>query len=90
MVCHLDLFFQHWHALGKVVVRPDFAGQLFQLSFGDGLLLVQLGVHALGGAVVGDDRGDQAQTASDDSHDDCFTHVPSRRRVRPFFAMILA
>nr|DAK97509.1 MAG TPA: hypothetical protein [Caudoviricetes sp.] len=90
VVCHLDLLFQHWHALGKVVVRPDFSGQLFQLSFGDGLLLVQLGVHTLSGAVVGDDHADQAQTAGDDCHDDCFAHAPSRRRVRPFLAMILA
>lgn len=70
MVCHLDLLFQHRDALGKVVVRPDFAGQLFQLGFSDGLLLVQLGVHALCGAVIGDDRADQAQTAGDDCHDD--------------------
>nr|DAT48092.1 MAG TPA: hypothetical protein [Caudoviricetes sp.] len=74
VVCHLDLFFQHWHALGKVVVRPHFAGQFFQLGFGHGLLLVQLGihalVHALSGAVVGDDHADQAQTAGDDCHDD--------------------
>ena len=89
MVYHLDLLFQHRHALGEVVVCPDFPGQFFQLGFGHGLLLVQLGVHALGGAVIGDDRADQAQTAGDDRYNDCFAHAPSRRRVKPFFAMIL-
>nr|DAL93049.1 MAG TPA: hypothetical protein [Caudoviricetes sp.] len=94
VVCHLDLLFQHRDALGKVVVCPHFAGQLFQFGFGHGLLLVQLGVHALvhalSGAVVGDDHADQAQTAGDDCNNNCFAHAPSRRRVRPFFAMILA
>ena len=88
MVCHLHLFFKHRDALGEIVVRPDFPGQLFQLGFGHRLLLVQLGVHALGGAVVGDDRADQAQTAGDNGYDDCFAHAPSRRRVRPFLRMI--
>lgn len=54
----------------------------------DGLLLVQLGVHALSGAVVGDKRADQAQTAGDQCHNNRFAHAPSRRRVRPFALMI--
>nr|DAV99355.1 MAG TPA: hypothetical protein [Caudoviricetes sp.] len=89
VVCHLHLFFKHRDALGEIVVCPDFPGQLFQLGFCHRLLLVQLGVHALGGVVVGDDRADQAQTAGDNSYDDCFAHLPSRRRVRPFLRMIL-
>ena len=63
-------------------------GQLFQLCVRDRLLLVQLGVHALGGVVVGDDHADQAQTAGDNGYDYCFAHLPSRRRVRPFLRMI--
>nr|DAK69653.1 MAG TPA: hypothetical protein [Caudoviricetes sp.] len=88
VVCHLHLLFEHRHTLGEVVVRPDFPGQLLQLCFGHRLLLVQLGVHALGGVVVGDDHADQAQTAGDNGYDDCFTHAPSRRRVRPFLRII--
>nr|DAJ80721.1 MAG TPA: hypothetical protein [Caudoviricetes sp.] len=88
VVCHLDLFFHHRDFLGKIVVHPHLTGQLFQLGFGDGLLLVQLGVHTLGGVVVGDDRADQAQTAGDDGYDDCFAHAPSRRRVKPFLRII--
>nr|DAT71761.1 MAG TPA: hypothetical protein [Caudoviricetes sp.] len=88
VVCHFDLFFKYRDALGKVVVHSHLPGQLFQLCVRDRLLLVQLGVHALGGVVVGDDRADQAQTAGDNGYDDCFAHAPSRRRVRPFFLMI--
>nr|DAM59068.1 MAG TPA: hypothetical protein [Caudoviricetes sp.] len=88
VVCHLDLLFHHRDFLGKIVVHPHLTGQLFQLGFGDSLLLVQLGVHALCGAVVRDDRADQAQTAGDDCHNDCFAHAPSRRRVRPFLRII--
>nr|DAI70774.1 MAG TPA: hypothetical protein [Bacteriophage sp.] len=88
VVCHLDLLFQHWYTLGKVVMLPDFAGQLFQLGFGHSLLLVQFGIHALGGVVVRDDHADQAQTAGDNGYDDCIAHAPSRRRVRPFLRMI--
>nr|DAN94655.1 MAG TPA: hypothetical protein [Caudoviricetes sp.] len=88
VVCHFDLLFQHWYTLGKVVVLPDFAGQLFQLGFGHSLLLVQFGIHALGGVVVRDDYADQAQTAGDNGYDDCIAHAPSRRRVRPFLRMI--
>nr|DAQ13518.1 MAG TPA: hypothetical protein [Caudoviricetes sp.] len=90
VVCHLDLLFQHRYTLGKVVVLPDFAGQLFQLGFGHSLLLVQLGVHALCGVVVRDDRANQAQTAGNDCHNDCFAHAPSRSRSSPFFAMIFS
>nr|DAJ15988.1 MAG TPA: hypothetical protein [Caudovirales sp. ctfXb19] len=89
VVCHFDLFFKYRDALGKVVVHSHLPGQLFQLCVRDRLLLVQLGVHALGGVVVGDDRADQAQTAGDNGYDDCFAHAPSRRRVKPFLRMIL-
>ena len=45
MVCNLDLFFQYRHALGKVIVSADFAGQLFNFGIGHGLR----GGHALFG-----------------------------------------
>nr|DAT86960.1 MAG TPA: hypothetical protein [Bacteriophage sp.] len=88
VVCHLHLFFQHRDALSKIVMRPDFPGQLVQLGVGNGLLFFQLGVHVLSGPAVRDKHADQAQAASDECYDDRVAHAPSRRRVRPFLRMM--
>nr|DAH29892.1 MAG TPA: hypothetical protein [Caudoviricetes sp.] len=37
VVCNLDLFFQHRHALGKVIVFAHFAGQLLNLGISHSL-----------------------------------------------------
>lgn len=45
MVCNLDLFFQHWYTLSKVVVFAHLAGELFNFGISHGLR----GGHALFG-----------------------------------------
>lgn len=62
MVCNLDLFFQHWYTLGKIIVGTDFTGQLFNFGIGHGLR----GGHALfgtaGGCQGGDDHANNGAT----------------------------
>ncbi len=79
MIGDLHLFFQHRDALGEVVMRPHFAGQLFQLGFGHGLALA-----------VGDQNADQRDCTGNEGNDDTL-HLAyaSRSRSSPFFAMIL-
>ena len=77
VVCHLDLLLQHRDAPGEIVVLPDFPGQLLQLSVGDGLMRIQLGLHIPGGLVAGDDYPQQRQAAGNQGHNDSFRHVHS-------------
>ena len=77
MVGDLDLLLQYRDAPRKIVMLPDFPGQLFKLGLGYGLLHVQFGLHLPGGPVAGDDYPQQRQAAGDESHDDCFHSVIS-------------
>ena len=64
----LDLLLQHRDAPRKIVMFPDFPGQLIQLRVGDGLLLVQLGLYIPGGLVAGDNYPQQRQAAGDEGY----------------------
>ena len=74
VVDDLDLLFHHRNPLGEIVVFSDFPGEVFQFGFGDRLLLIQFGVHVLGGFVAGIDGTDQGKSASDNSHDNRLCH----------------
>ena len=74
VVNDLDLLFNHGHTLGKIVVFPDFTGEVFQLRFRNRLLPVQFGVHGLSGLVAGIDGAKQSQPTRDNSYNDCLRY----------------
>lgn len=62
VIGYFDLLLQYRHTAGKVVMIPHFPGQLVQLGAGDGLMLVQLGLHIQGGLVAGNDHPSRDRT----------------------------
>ena len=72
VVCHTQLLFQHRHPLGKVVVGAHFAGQLLQAGIRDRLGRYHPLFRAAGSHHVGDNHPQQAQSAGDQRHQNCF------------------
>ena len=62
-------------SLGKIVVRPDFPGQLFQLGVGDGLTLAVGDEYADEGHSPGDKGGENGLHRSHPFHLDLFVRV---------------
>ena len=63
MVDDLDLFFDDWHAAGKVIVFAHLAGQLVKAGLCDGGMLA-----------IGDNDADKGYPARYDSRDDALHH----------------
>lgn len=70
----LDLFLDHGHTLGKIVVFPYLTGKLVHFRFHDGLLLVQFGVHSLSRLIGRIDDTEKTKPTRDKGYNDCFAH----------------
>ena len=66
MIDYLNLFLNHRHATGEVVVFPDFPGQCFHLGL----------YHRLG-FPIGDQYADQCDASRDCGSNDCIQFLTS-------------
>ena len=74
MIDRLDLLLDDRHALGEIVVIPDFARQVFDLVFHDRLRDFHFLARLVIGQQYGNDRADQGQAACDQRYKYGFGH----------------